>query len=258
MPTAAGSAACCKLVLSGDAAQALADLDEAHDLGIDPSALLRGLMEELHVATRVKAGAGPDATDSAEQRQAAETLAGQLSWALIHRLWQMLLKALTDVTIAPDPQEAAAMGLLRLIHAADLPDPAALLTRLSGDGTAPARTPGAPAASAPSAPAAQLPGDFRGLLALLEREGKHQLAVQLHDQVGLVRYAPPELSLKPLRPLGSDWSRDLAATLKSVTGDELANRAVRRPGRAVASGAGQDCRGTGSLRSAFRPRACGR
>ena len=205
-------------ILSGDATQALADLDEAHSLGIDPSALLRGLMEELHVATRVKAGAGPDATDSAEQRQAAETLAGQLSWALIHRLWQMLLKALTDVTVAPDPQEAAAMGLLRLIHAADLPDPAALLTRLSRDGTAPVRTPGSPAASAPSGPAAQLPGDFRALLALLEREGKHQLAVQLHDQVGLVRYAPPELSLKPLRPLGSDWSRDLAATLKSVTG----------------------------------------
>ena len=28
------------------------------------------------------------------------------------------------------------------------------------------------------------------------------LAVQLHDQVGLVRFAPPELAVKPLRPLG--------------------------------------------------------
>ena len=30
-------------------------------------------------------------------------------------------------TIAPDPREAAEMALLRLIHAADMPDPAALL-----------------------------------------------------------------------------------------------------------------------------------
>jgi DNA polymerase-3 subunit gamma/tau len=52
----------------------------------------------------------------------------------------------------------------------------------------------------------------------LEDKGKHQIALQLHDQVGLVRYAPPELVLKPARPLGADWSRDLALTLKALTG----------------------------------------
>jgi DNA polymerase-3 subunit gamma/tau len=56
------------------------------------------------------------------------------------------------------------------------------------------------------------------LIQLLESHGKHQLAVQLHDQVGLVRYAPPELALKPTRPLGGDWPRELAAALKSATG----------------------------------------
>jgi len=49
------------LVLAGDATAALADLDEAHELGIEPTQLLRGLMEALHSATRVKAGAQPDA-----------------------------------------------------------------------------------------------------------------------------------------------------------------------------------------------------
>jgi DNA polymerase-3 subunit gamma/tau len=33
-----------------------------------------------------------------------------------------------------------------------------------------------------------------------------------------VRYAPPELVLKPARPLGGDWPRELAGILKSVTG----------------------------------------
>src|SRR6476646_21134 len=46
-----------QLVLSGNAAEALADLDQAHELGIDPTQLLRGLMESLHAATRAKAGA---------------------------------------------------------------------------------------------------------------------------------------------------------------------------------------------------------
>ena len=35
--------------------------------------------------------------------------------------------------------------------------------------------------------------------------------------LGLVRYEPPEIVVKPLRPLGSDWSRELAAALKGIT-----------------------------------------
>ena len=62
-----------------------------------------------------------------------------------------------------------------------------------------------------------MPVDFAGLIQALEANGKHQLALQLHDQVGLVRYAPPELTIKPLRPLGADWSRELATALKGIT-----------------------------------------
>jgi len=211
-------------VLSADAGATLADLDEAHDLGIDPSSILRGLMEELHLATRAKAGAASDGLP-AEQRDVAQRLAGQLGWAQIHRVWQLLLKGLSDVNVAPDPREAASMALLRLIHAADLPDPAAVLSRLSGEaGSAPVSLTARSAAPAPAPrataapPTPEVPRDFAALIDLVEKSGKHLLAQQLHDQVGLVRFAPPELVLKPTRPLGGDWPRDLAAALKSATG----------------------------------------
>src|SRR5438270_7863834 len=174
-----------QLVLSGDAAAALAELDEAHALGIDPTQLLRGLMEALHSATRAKAGATSGALQSAEERDAAQQMAQALSWGVIHRLWQMLLKGLEDVEVAPDPREAAEMALLRLIYAADMPDPATVLAKLSGEG-ATAQSATTPAAKS-SGPSAQLPVDLRALIARLEGSGRHQLAVQLHDQVGLVR-----------------------------------------------------------------------
>jgi DNA polymerase-3 subunit gamma/tau len=205
-----------ELVLSGDASGALAALDEAHALGIDPTQLLRGLMQNLHAATRAKAGASAGTLQSAEEREGAEALARQLGWGTIHRLWQMLLKGLEDVDAAPDPREAAEMALLRLIHAAEMPDPATLLLKLSGEGAVAIPAGATPAAKANGA-TAELPADFRALIARLEQAGKHQLAVQLHDQVGLVRYAPPELVLKPARPLGPDWSRDVALALKSAT-----------------------------------------
>jgi DNA polymerase-3 subunit gamma/tau len=203
-------------LLSGDAGLTLAELDDAHELGIDPTSLVRGLMEELHLATRVKAGAAAGALP-VEQREAAVRFADQLTWGQIHRLWQMLLKGLSDVQIAPDPREAAAMALLRLIHAANLPDPAAVLSRLSGEAAATSVPAAAPARTA-DAPTTDIPVDFPAMVKLLEAHGRHQIAVQLHDQVGLVRYAPPELVLKPARPLGGDWPRELAAALKSVTG----------------------------------------
>ena len=205
-----------QLVLGGDAKAALAELDAAHELGIDPGQLIRGLMENLHGATRFKAGANADALQSAEEREFAAEMAGHLSWGTIHRLWQMLLKALGDVEIAPDPREAAEMALLRLIHAADMPDPAMLLAKLSGEGAV-TLSGSAPIGKA-SGEAARLPADFRGLVKAVERSGRHLLAQQLHDQVSLVRYEPPELVLKPTRPLGADWSRDLVQALKSATG----------------------------------------
>ena len=204
-----------QLVLGGDAQAALAELDEAHELGIDPIQLLRGLMESLHGATRAKAGASADVLQSAEERESAAEMARQLSWGTIHRLWQMLLKGLQDVALAPDPREAAEMALLRLIHAADMPDPASLMAKLSGEG-AHSVSPSAPAGKS-SGPTALLPADFQELVSAVERGGKHLLAQQLHDQVSLIRYEPPELVLKPVRPLGADWSRDVAAALKSIT-----------------------------------------
>jgi len=143
-------------------------------------------------------------------------MADSLSWGTIHRLWQMLLKGFQDVEVAPEPREAAEMALLRLIHAADMPDPATLMAKLAGEGTATASA-GAPARSQ-SGPTASLPADFGTLVKQVEQSGRHLLAQQLHDQVGVVRYAAPELVLKPMRPMGGDWPRDLASALKSITG----------------------------------------
>jgi len=204
-------------LLDGDATGVLAQIDEAHSLGLDPAALMRGLMEVVHSVTRAKAGAPADLMQSAEERDAAAEWAGKLGWAVVHRLWQLMLRGLQDVTVAPDPQEAAAMALLRLVHAADLPDPAALMARLaSGEGGTGPVASAAPAAR--SAPVSRLPHSYPDFVDRLEQQGKMRLGIQLRDHVGLVSYTPGALALRPLRPLGPDFARDLAAAAKDATG----------------------------------------
>ena len=204
-------------LLGGDVTATLSQLDEAHALGVEPGSLLRGLMESLHAVTRSKAGAGADLLQSVEEREAAAELAAKLSWGNIHRLWQLLLKGLEDVRIAPDPHEAATMALLRLIHAAEMPDPSQLAAILAG-GAVPASASATPAAAPTQQPKSSLPADFPALVEAVEGQGKQLLGLQLRDHVGLVSFAPGELVLKPLKPLGAEFARELAAAARQATG----------------------------------------
>jgi len=206
------------LLLAGDAPGALAALQDQYELGVEPAALIRSLLEAVHGIARVKVGgAARDPAQSEEEREAYADWAARLSYPVVHRLWQLLLKGLDEIARAPLPLEAAEMALLRVIHASQLPDPGELAAKLgSGQAVAQPATPSTSSTSSPAASASQAPPSFAALVEQLEGGHAH-LAQQLHDFAGLVTYAPPELALKLTRPL-PNLARDLSAALKAVTG----------------------------------------
>ena len=201
------------LLLNGDVAGALASIRDQYDLGVEPAALVRSLLEAVHGITRAKIGGTRDPAQSDEEREAYGEWAARLSYPVIHRLWQLLLKGLEEVNRAPLPLEAAEMALLRVIHASQLPDPGELAAKLASG--APVSAGSAPAAAAPAQP--QTPSSFRDLVDLLAGKGHAHLAQQLHDYIGLVSYAPPELVIRPVRPM-PDLPRELTAALNAATG----------------------------------------
>jgi DNA polymerase-3 subunit gamma/tau len=209
-------------VLAGDAPATLAALREQHDLGVDPVGVLRALLETVHGVTLAKVGGGDDPALSVEEREALSDWASHLGFAALHRLWQLLLKGHDETVRAALPIESAEMALLRIIHAAQLPDPGELMKRLaSGEGIAapaPVSSP-APGNVAPHAPVQRFPADFPALIALLADNGKSHMSQQLHDYIGLIRYAPPDLDIRPAKPMASEFNRDLAVALKSITGE---------------------------------------
>jgi DNA polymerase-3 subunit gamma/tau len=204
------------LLLGGEAQAALAALKDQYDLGVEPSAVLRGLLETVHGITRAKVGGVQDPAQSIEEREAYGEWSGRLSYAAVHRLWQLLLKGLAEVHQAAMPLEAAEMALLRVIHASELPDPATLMERLaSGAAVAAAGPASAPAAAPEQGAPRQAPRTFRALIDALEADGRRQLAQQLHDYARLVHYAPQELVFSATGPVSV---RDLPAALKALTG----------------------------------------
>ena len=203
------------MLLEGDSKAALAALADQHDLGVEPAAIFKGLLETCHSVTLAKVGTPADPAQSDEERTACQDWAAALSFALLHRLWQLLLKGHDEVVRAADPRDAADMAALRVIYASQLPDPGELARRLEGGAIA---LPSAPAASGGAASAQAAPTSYADLVEFIASNGRAHLAQQLHDYAGLVKYAPGELLIRPVKPLPGDFTRDLAAALKAITG----------------------------------------
>ena len=208
------------LLLAGDNGALLDAVRDQYALGVEPLALMRGLMELTHAVTLVKAGrdvASPG--QSVEEREALADWAAQLGFAPLHRLWQLLVKGHDEVASAVLPIESCEMALLRVMHAATMPDPGEI-ARMLREGVAAggqARENGA-AAALPD-PASHLPASVEAVIELLWERKKGQMADHLHDCVGLVRFAPPVIELRLTRPWAmGDYCRQLADELKAATG----------------------------------------
>ncbi len=205
------------LLLGGDGLGALGALRRQYDLGVDPLGVLRGLLETVHATTLVKLGAAPEPGQAGEEREALLGWAGSLSFAALHRLWQLLLKGHDEVARATMPIEACEMALLRLVHASTLPDPGDLARMIAG-GTAPAAALPAPAPALRAAPVeAALPESIEAIAALLDGAGELALASRLIHHASVVSLAGTDLVLSAARPLPADLIVELAGALKQLT-----------------------------------------
>jgi DNA polymerase-3 subunit gamma/tau len=206
-------------LLKGDAAAVLAGVRSQHELGVEPAAMLHGLLETCHGVTRAKVAGTDDPALSTEEREAYAEWAGRLGFATLHRLWQLLLKGHGEVQTAAMPVEAAEMALLRVVHASQLPDPGEIARKLAAGGLA-ASDGGAPAPAAPESQAAllALPATAEALHIAIQRENA-LLAQLFHDYAAIVRLAGAELVISRHPRLPDGFPGELGAALRRSTGE---------------------------------------
>ncbi len=138
-------------ILAGDGNAALDAAAAQYALGVDPVAIVRSLMRLVHGVALHRAARTGDAALSDDDRAAIADWAGAMGMASIQRLWQLLLRAQGEVAEAADPSVALDMALLRIAHAATMPDPDELAKMLQ-NGSVAITTASAPAASPPPPP----------------------------------------------------------------------------------------------------------
>ena len=234
-------------VMSGDAAGALDELGAQYADGADPMAVLRDLAELTHWLSviNITPEAANDPTIGPDERTRGQALAQKLSMRVLARTWQMLLKALEEVALAPNAMMAAEMAIIRLTHVSDLPPPEDLVRKLKdmtpppagggGGGRVPAPQGGSgpvPRASAPRGPSggaatalAEAPEtalahyhNFDTVVALIESNRDIKLLIEVKTCVRLVSYAPGRITFQPTDRAPRDLAPRLAQSLKNWTG----------------------------------------
>ena len=140
------------LILTGDAAGALSELAAQYADGADPMAVLRDLAEITHWVSVIKItpATAEDPTTPPDERARGLDMAARLPMRVLSRMWQMLLKSLEEVALAPNAMMAAEMAVIRLTHVADLPDPEALIRKLQSGPQPTGPQPGGPHSSGPN------------------------------------------------------------------------------------------------------------
>ena len=209
------------LLLEGEAQAVLDEARNQYQLGVEPAATLAGLLREVHLVTLAKIGSPSDAALPEEARAQIDEWAGRLSFPMLHRLWQLLLKGHDEVRQASLPLECCDMALLRVLHGAAMPDPGELARMLQQGSVPTAASNPPPAPQAPQssqAMASSYPADFKSLVEALDQGGHPNVAATLHDVVRLVRYAPPRLEFQLGGAVHQGFAADLNDALFRLTG----------------------------------------
>ncbi|WP_323007373.1 DNA polymerase III subunit gamma/tau [Pseudorhodobacter sp.] len=259
------------MIVRGDAAAALTELAGQYADGADPMAVLRDLAEITHWLSVIKITpeAAEDPTIPPDERRRGLDMAGRLPMRVLTRMWQMLLKALEEVALAPNAMMAAEMAVIRLTHVADLPDPESLIRKLQtaqpapmpgggacrrrrrgGQATTRLHAPmmgaahGAPTMQAQmqggqSAAVALAPGalqnyvTFAHVIDLIRERRDMKLLVEVETTLRLAKYTPGRIEFEPTADAPRDLAARLAARLQGWTGARWAVTVVNTGGGAT-------------------------
>ncbi len=243
-------------VLKGEIPAALELLEQQYVSGADPVVVVEDMLDLTHWLTRIKitpaAADGPGVPEM--DRVRGRDMAGQLSMAVLARVWQMLLKGLSEARTAPSPLKAVEMVLVRLAYTADLPTPADVIGGAArrgaqaSDKAGPPSAAGAegappssaahvsapppaiggrpvaalvpePALAAEPSPAAAKPDplSFEEVVDLADRLNERILHANLINNVHLVRFEPGRIEFHPGDGAPAELAHSLSRFLNGHT-----------------------------------------
>lgn len=246
-----------EMIMQGDAASALNELGSQYSDGADPIVILKDLAEITHwiSVAKITPDINEDPTVTPDERMRGIEFSKLLSMRVLTRMWQMLIKSLDEIAVAPSPIMAAEMIIIRLTHAADLPPTEDLIKKIEStlqgankgkNLETPSKNMGAQAISheifqpkqnnasnLKIAPAADEGigifsyTKFEDILELVKQNRDVKLLVDIENGLRLVTYRPGYIEFTPTEFAPANLAQRLSNRLKEWTGSRWAVSVVQ-------------------------------
>lgn len=253
--------------MAGESTQTFEVLEKLYSTGAAPAQVVEDLLDVTHFLTKCKVI--PDHAENMSlpeiERKQGGDLAKQLSMPVITRAWQILQKGLSEVRVAPNPQQALEMVIVRLLYAADLPTPGDLVKKMKdqpdqGTGTSP--SPSAPqgggngatvmrvAASNSGRPQTapqqdvvqeevaavqtiEIPQNFEAVVALCREQNEPMLAAQLFNNAHIIKFTVGQIDLRLKEQADRSVTGTLSKKLAEWTGQRWIVSVSNKDGEAT-------------------------
>ena len=204
-------------LLSGDTAAAIARADEIYTNGADLTMLLNDMMEWTHWATRMHpalhAGDTNNSPYTADQREQMRKIDARVSLNTLSRIWQVMVAAVPEMQTSSNQKQCFDMLIIRLIHIADMPSVAEILTKTPNA----TPHPSAPAQSTTQQPQTQKITTADELAAALKASKEILLYSYYTDNIEVSEITDEHLKYFDRRG-DADFAPKLAAWLNKKTG----------------------------------------
>ena len=230
-------------LVAGNVEKVIAGLQEQYKNGANPTTLLQDLINITHMMAkaRIIPNSVNDMSVTENERELCRKLSATVSIAVLSKIWQMLIKGLSELQVAPVQIDALEMILIRIAYSAGLPTPYELLNDVKKNSSlisarpqaAPdvsARKPAAGPAEVPlsvSSPVSQTSGqtsvssvfpDVEALLSYLEANRKMLVEYALKNDVCIHEFADGAIKMTVSDKIHPDFIMNLHKILTEATG----------------------------------------
>ena len=221
-------------LLAGKVNEVVQTLAEMYKNGATPLTVLQDLINITHLVAKVKIvpAFADDASLSESEKELCRRLAPATPIAILSKIWQMMIKGLSELSLAPVQIDALEMILIRIAYSASLPTPFELLNdvkKKSELAPLPIKTPQTEVPSvAALAPATPQPTSGGGMVfntpeelgAYLETAKKVLLAYSFKHDLSFSEFAHGRMKLTASDKINNDFLLSLQNILIETTGQK--------------------------------------
>lgn len=220
-------------LLAGNVNEVVQTLAEMYKNGATPLTTLQDLINITHLVAKVKIvpAFADDPSLSESEKDFCKRLAPNAPIAILSKIWQMMIKGLSELSLAPVQIDALEMILIRIAYSASLPTPFEILNdvkKKSELAPLPIKTTAAvnsnftaPVTAPESNPAVETGLKFNTpeeLAAYLESNKKVLLAYSFKHDLSFVEFADGKMKLTTSDKINNDFLLNLQKILIDATG----------------------------------------